>query len=200
MGIYKGHNNYCIIRDQQKNTEDLFGIGQLIFDTEIEVVKIITTPESSKVYLKLNEDIAILKYNKEKIEEGLSLISPRIHRSKNPPVSQTKYTTDGREFYINSAEIDHHLNNFSRLLNQARVVPYSKGGQNIGYKIKAIDKGSLYEKLGLKNNDIIQEINGEAIDSPEKAFKLLKMLRNEREIGLSILRKNTSVNLTYHIN
>ena len=84
-------------------------------------------------------------------------------------------------------------------MNQARVVPYFKNGKSAGYKIKAIDKGSLYEKLGLINNDIIKEINGEEIDSPEKAFQLLKLLRNEREISLSLMRGNTSKNLTYYI-
>ena len=96
--------------------------------------------------------------------------------------------------------VDHELNNFSKLLNQARVVPNFKDGKHNGYLIKAIDRGSLYEKLGLNNNDVIKTINGEEINSPEKAFSLLKMLRNEREITLQIERAGNTKSLLYHIN
>ena len=95
--------------------------------------------------------------------------------------------------------LDGELNDFTKLINQARVVPELAEGKFTGYRIKAIDEGSLYQKMGLQNDDIIEQINGQAIDSPEKAMNLFRALRNEKEITLKLKREEAPLTLNYHI-
>lgn len=196
-GVYAGSSAYCFIQNRKTASEDMFGEGDILFGTRVRVSKIITSGETPKVYVKRGNELGVLEYPKEKRQILMTSLSQKRGNSVSNNVNP--YSSDGRTFRISSSEVDHHLNNFSKLLNQARVVPYFQNGKNIGYKIKAIDKGSLYEKLGLVNNDIIQRVNGETIDSPEKAFQLLKALRNEREINLNLLRGNAPMSLTYYI-
>ena len=86
-----------------------------------------------------------------------------------------------------------------QLLNDARVVPVKKDG-NPYFMFQFIKKESIYEKLGLKKNDIILEINGFIVDSVAKALKLLEVLQSEREISLKVERDGESVNFRYYIN
>ena len=84
-------------------------------------------------------------------------------------------------------------------MNDARVVPVKKLG-NPYFMFQFIKKESIYEKLGLKKNDIILEINGFVVDSVAKALKLLEVLQSEREISLKVERDGVPVNFRYYIN
>lgn len=210
MGVYKGVKLFAIIHDKRKRSEELFTINDKLFATEAYVSNIDTKSVPQKVYITLGGDTGTLSYTVDEKNKLLATTQPRQARSVAPSTSRRKtpepvgatnsYTKNGKDYFIRSAEVDRELNNFSKLLNQARVVPFFKNGAHQGYQIKSIDKNSLYDRLGLKNNDIIKTINGETIDSPEKAFSLLKMLRNEREINLSIERRGRPTTLNYFIN
>jgi general secretion pathway protein C len=43
----------------------------------------------------------------------------------------------------------------------------------VGLQVNAIKPGSMFEEMGLKNGDVITELNGIAIDSPEQSAKIL---------------------------
>ena len=58
---------------------------------------------------------------------------------------------------------------------------------------------SIYEKLGLKQNDIILDINGFLVDTIGKALKLLEILQSEREIAIKIEREGKPVQFHYYI-
>ncbi|PCI27513.1 MAG: hypothetical protein COB67_08370 [SAR324 cluster bacterium] len=212
QGIYRGQRNYTIIRHKQKRQEEVFSKGDNLFDTGVIIEKIEVRTKPSRIYVRLGEDQGILEFtdeeNKKTTVKPLTQPSKRNKRSnvrpkrKNTIASPTKYTKNGKDYFIRSDEVDHELSNFSKLINQARIIPYfnKSSGDHEGYQIKLIDKGSLYDRLGLQNYDVIQSINGDPIDTPEKAFKLLKVLRNEREINVSLLRKGSPVSLNYFIN
>ena len=62
-----------------------------------------------------------------------------------------------------------------------------------------MQKGSIFEKLGLKRLDIIKEVNGEPIDSPAKAMELYNALKNTTRIDLGIERNGRLENFNYQI-
>ena len=43
----------------------------------------------------------------------------------------------------------------------------------VGVQLNAIKPGSLFEQIGIKNGDVITELNGIKIDSPEQSAKIL---------------------------
>lgn len=211
MGTVQRPNQFslCVIRHKRKNQEELFAVGDEIFDTGAIVRAITMTPELQRVQVLYNNETGYLTLSE--VEETVAKKETRPSpspRSRRPsvarqPAPQTvtnDYTTDGKNYYISSEEVDAELNNFAKLLNQARMVPYFRKGQHQGYQVKAIDKGSLYEKLGLRNRDIIEEINGEPLDSMEKVMGLFNRLRNEREFNVKIKRNGISQDLKYYIN
>ena len=110
----------------------------------------------------------------------------------------TSHAEGGNTFHFQRVWVDEQLANFEQLLNDARVVPTTKGEKPY-FMFQYIKEGSIYEKLGLKKNDIILEINGFIVDSVGKALKLLEVLQSEREILLKVERQDKAVEFYYYI-
>ncbi|NQU63224.1 MAG: hypothetical protein HQ517_02915 [SAR324 cluster bacterium] len=206
ISVLQKRTAICVIKNKKENQEEIFYVNDPVFDTQATIKKIQTNANERKVYLQLNDEIGILTYEKE--TDPPSQQPQKVTPSRKPTISKkagkeahlnSPYSTDGKNFHITSGDLDSRLNNFAELLNQARMVPYFKNGKHVGYQVKAIDKGSLYEKLGLKNQDIIAEINGEPLDSMEKVMGLFKKMRNERELTVKLQRKGAPQFLNYYI-
>ncbi len=76
-----------------------------------------------------------------------------------------------------------------QLLNDARVIPIEQDGKP-WFIFDFVREGSIYEKLGLKNKDVIVQINGFTVDSPPKRqLKLLKPLQLEEKITHALSAK-----------
>jgi general secretion pathway protein C len=107
-------------------------------------------------------------------------------------VSDSKWMVDQREM-IASTE------NMSQILTQARALPYMEQGKTVGFRISEIVPGSIYEKIGLLNGDVIQRVNSQEVDDPAKFFQLYQGLRTERNITIDLLRGGQRQTLNYEI-
>ena len=100
---------------------------------------------------------------------------------------------------VDERELDNALSNLPMLLQQARAVPYFKDGKSIGLRLFAIRPGSLYEKVGLQNGDILKEINGTSLSDITQAVKLFERLKSEKNITLKLERQREDKTLLYEI-
>lgn len=168
----------AIIEDTTAKKQDAFEVNEKIFEkaTLKEVF-----PE--KVLLDRDGTIETLE-----LEEGL----PSGDGDSNIQASNGSFT-------VPEDEITQALANLPVLLSQARAVPYFRNGQSIGMRLYAIKAGSLYEKLGLKNSDIIKEINGSVVNDPTKALKLFEDLKSQRQIKVQVEREGQDVPLQYQV-
>ena len=101
-------------------------------------------------------------------------------------------------FHFQRVWVDEQLENFGQLLNDARIVPTMKDEKPY-FMFQYIKEKSIYEKLGLKPNDIILEINGFLVDTVGKALRLLEVLQSEREISLKVEREGEPVQFHYYV-
>lgn len=105
-------------------------------------------------------------------------------------------------FTFKRAEINKYLENLPKVLQDAKAVPYiapGSGGEVSGFKLVAIKSGSIYETLGLKRGDIIKGVNGEPVDTAQKAMELYQALKNTDNIQLEISRDGSTANLQYQL-
>ena len=68
---------------------------------------------------------------------------------------------------------DADIRNPATLFSQARILPKYENGQMVGVQLNAIKPGSMFEQIGIQNGDVIKELNGIKIDSPEQSAKIL---------------------------
>ena len=158
---------------------------------------------------KLPDGSAIVKVMRDKVfirrADGVTVAVEIVDDTKivsmQKPGSNfggVKKLSDGK-FAVDQKEILASTENMSQMLTQARALPYQEQGKTIGFKISEIVPGSIYEKIGLQNGDVIQKVNSQDVDDPGKFFQLYQGLKNERSISIDLLRGGQHQTLTYDI-
>lgn len=179
VGTYVANSvtdSYAIIEQTKKNEQDVFAVTDSVFDearlVSIEIDRVFLDRDGSRVELNLNEG------------------STDAGGGGADGVSQV---------FVAEAEVDEALSNLPVLLTQLRAVPYFKNGQAVGLRLFAIKSGSLFEKIGLKNGDILQTINGNQLGDFSQALKLFEQLKSERSLRLVLERNREAVTYNYVI-
>ena len=107
------------------------------------------------------------------------------------------------EYVLQQAVINESLQNLNTLLSDARMVPnlVGEGEEKTtdGFRIFRIRQGSLFQKLGLQNGDVIKAINGVKMDNIERGFELLQQLRFQKSFNLDIVRGEQGQNMSYTV-
>ena len=175
--LQPGDTPYAIIEDDKKKVQDVFNIGDTIFGdaklVEIFPDKVQINRSGSLEYLTIDD-------------------APDASASSSNSGSDT-------EFVVDQKELDDALQNLPLLLTQARAVPYFKDGKAIGLRMFSIKAGSMYEKVGLQNGDILKSINGNSLSDISQAMRLFETLKQERSISVSLERNREDKNMRYQI-
>ncbi len=175
--ITSGQEPYAIIEDKKKKDQEMFLLGDSVFDQA-------TLKQIYKDRVEIERDGGVETLF---LDDSLG------------DTSDTSSGEDSDDFVIDEAEVDRGLENLPLLLTQARAVPYFKDGRSIGLRLFAIKTGSLYEKVGLRNGDILKTINGNSLGDISQALKLFEKLKEERSITLTLERAKQEREFRYTI-
>lgn len=104
------------------------------------------------------------------------------------------------DYRVERAEVDRALSNLNEVATQARIVPSFKNGKANGFKMFSIKKGSIYDRIGLTNGDVIQKINGYDMNSPDRALEIYGKLRDATSLTIELTRGTANMTLNYAIN
>ncbi len=66
-----------------------------------------------------------------------------------------------------------------------------------GFKIEKIEKGSVYEKLGLQEGDVIKKFNGKPVVNPSDAMEMYNALKTAKKVSLVIERAGKEQTLQF---
>lgn len=102
-------------------------------------------------------------------------------------------------FVIDRGALETSIANPSEILTQARAVPNIVDGKIKGFSIFSIKPGSVYEKLGIRNGDIIMRVNGVDLDSPAKALEFYGTIASASEITLDLERGGSKKTVNYTV-
>ena len=119
-------------------------------------------------------------------------------RAPRPTRNGVRQVSDGR-FVVDQREVASSTEDLSKILTQARALPYLQEGKTVGFRISEIVAGSIYERIGLVNGDIIQRVNAEEVSDPGKFFQMYQGLKDERQITIDLLRNGQPQTLNYEI-
>ena len=106
----------------------------------------------------------------------------------------------GNKFEVKRSDLNDYLVKLPEILNQARVVPYTKEGELKGFRFASIDKGSVFEDLGFEKGDIIKEVAGEMVTTPDQALELFERLKGGSGFKMLVEKEGQDVELEYNVN
>ena len=90
--------------------------------------------------------------------------------------------------------------NIGELLQQARMEPRLIDGKTAGFAVKMIRPNSILAQMGLQLGDVVIEVNGVTLDSPEKALQIFQQLREAKNIVVGLERNGQPMNFAYEVN
>lgn len=154
----------------------------------IERRRIVLEENGSPRELLLAEDPAVVAVAKPSgrtpVPRPRRAPAPRqLPQAAAPPQPQTAPPLDVR--------------NPATLFAQARILPKYENGQMIGVQLNAIKPGSMFEQIGIKNGDVIKELNGIKIDSPEQSAKILLEFVDAKSFNVVVDRPEGMQTFTY---
>lgn len=174
-----GEAPYAIIEDDKKKVQDVFAVGEPIFG-EGKVKRILV--DRVEIERGGQAETLVLDIDSGGGDDG-----------------GASGGSGGDLVVVQEAEYTQALENLPLLLTQARAVPYFRDGKAQGLRLFAVKAGSFYERLGLKNGDVLKSINGNSLADLSQAMQLLEKLRTERSFSISVERNSEPKDLRYEI-
>lgn len=190
-----------ISKDERGTDQEIFSVGDEVFEEGSSLARV----GLHEIEIRRRDDSVEKFIVGEACKSAAAAPVSRPVAAAEPDAEGGNKLGDGIEqvgenqFVIPASEIEAAMSNLETLAKDARVVPHYQNGQVVGFKVFRIKAGSVYSKLGLKNGDIIERVNGQDIDGPERALALYQTLRNEKGFQLDLRRRNQPLTLSYEV-
>lgn len=178
----------AFIVEAGKESAYAYGIGQSVQGAEILEIQV------DRVKFLRNGREEWLLMGEEKAGSTASAAAPMPEGDGD--VQQSSET----EFVVSRAMMDEKLNDLAGLAREARALLHrGPDGEYDGYRLSAIRRGSLADKLGIRNGDIVHSVNGLELNSLDGAMRALEALRSESGLKAEVTRRGQPVTLGYDI-
>lgn len=169
--------------------EQVYRLGQKIEGAEI--IRI----ESRRVVIRRNGVNEALDLEVKKLEgQAISRVE-QPHENISSGIRKLSDT----DRTITRNTLKQQMNNLPSLLQQATAVPYNEGGEQKGFRIVDLKKGSVFEQLGIQQNDIIYAVNGTPVRNTEEALSAYRMIGTTSNFMIGILRNGQDLKLNLAI-
>lgn len=162
----------------------------------------------SQDFVEISEDsVKIYRIQQDKFaaQGARKGVSPPPSSTADLQVPEDMYKEDGFERQKDRIKMTAMYrdklvkDDLARVLMQATVEPVMENGLIAGFKISQIDAGSIYDKAGLLNGDIITQINDQELTSVAMSIKLLQSLKGAAHMEVGVRRNGQNMRLTVDV-
>lgn len=193
--IVSSNEDRSIATVELKSQNKIIPVGK---SDSIEGMATVEKVERGRLVFR-NANTNQLEYIELAKEGDLAFGSARGQTAKVSTGSEVSSKSE-TEFELARDTINKYTSNLTETLQQAVARPnINAAGVVDGFKIIDMQPGSIYEKLGLKRNDVLKEVNGDTIDNPAKAMQMFNTLKNSDEIRITVDRNGRPTTLIYNI-
>ncbi len=169
----------AVIKDAGKRKQHFYRVGDSVQDAIVKEIR------RGRVIVRVGDKDEILRME----EKTGSKTKPK------PATRVPKQKETSRK--LDRADIRGSLKNINKLLSEVRIRPHFKGGKPDGLSLTRIKADSVFVKLGLKNGDVLQGVDGRSIKRPDDILSLYKKLKSGSRISLEITRKGKQKTVNY---
>jgi len=196
-GVAQGEQGaFAVFEDKASGKQNVFAVGDKVFDgprlVSVDARSAIVAYKGKKQRYELEEDQA---------QDGGE---DRKNRDRSGKTASSANAggirkTGDSAFLVDRREVDHSVANLNEVITQVRAVPVLKDGQSSGFKLFNIRGGSIFERMGLQDGDIVQRVNDNELSDPSRAIGLLEEVQSMGEIRVDFLRAGKPHSYRYTI-
>lgn len=187
---------WAAIEDRDKRETVVVGIGDRVAGKaavqRIERRRVVLLENGSPRELTLDAD-------DEERATPRKTARARPSRSRASRRDARARASERRAAAVAEREPNEALRDPANIFSQARILPKWEDGEMMGVELAAIKNGSLLQDAGFQNGDVIVEMNGIPVDSPEQSAKLMKEFSSARSISARVNRRGQDVTLQFEV-
>jgi type II secretory pathway component PulC len=209
--------NQATIKNKQDNKMDVYKVGDEVTPgikvqdiMERKIVLALGGGRSQELLFKFGEDLLpgqeepgpgeyVDPYSRMSLRDKSRMLAEYRKGLVDDDIKQMSDT----DYKIKKAAVDKSLGNLNDIVTQARMVPNNaldaSGNRVGGFRVFAIKPGSIYQKLGLRDGDVIKAINGAPMDTVDGGMSVLQSMRFEKRFDIEIMRGNRPMNMNYEV-
>jgi type II secretion system protein C len=191
LGTVSGNTSVsrAIIKNTKNKQLGMYKTGQNIAGARIKRIEenaVILLHNGQRKMLTLNR---AGENNKNNTQVLSSPVMSETGKAASPvlPVEQSLVETPTKIAHLES------------ILNEAAIEPYLVDGQVEGLRITDLDKIPMVKAFGLKDGDIILQVNGHRLTSKQKAFQVFKKAKSEATMSLELLSNGETRELSFNL-
>lgn len=189
-----GSQGFAVFEETSSGKQDIFATGERIFDGP----KLVSVDTGSAVILRNGhrETLEIPTEEEEKAREAGGRRDASGAVDTGPSGIRA---VGGGNYLVDRREVEQTIENLNTVITQVRAVPMMKDGESMGFRLFSIRKGSIFDRMGLQNGDIVQRVNDVALTDPTRAAGLLEEIQTADRVKVDLLRQDKPNTLTYKI-
>jgi general secretion pathway protein C len=131
---------------------------------------------------------------------GDAAVDAAVAAASPAPASDGRIRRTGENaFIVDRRELAGAVDNMSGLMTQLRAVAEVHDGRPAGFRLFQIRDDSLFARLGLRDGDVVQRVNGSPVGEPAALLAFLDRLRNEPRVAVDIVRGDVPRTLVYDL-
>jgi len=174
LGVLAGDGTYLAI---VKFKGDVLILRKGVPQKGLELMDVF--PDS--VNLKYKGDIYSLAFPQQNIPGLNGAVADKDTGQKKAGKNDMHYT-------ISKQYLTNKLQDMNSILRTVFISPHYDNGNFIGYRISRLADSSPLTKVGIKKGDILVQINGQTLDSPNKMLELFSKIDDLTAATIDILR------------
>ena len=108
-------------------------------------------------------------------------------------------TPRSQKITLRRAQIDEALQDVNQLLSDVSIRPHFQDGQPDGLMLSRVKPNSLFMRMGLRNGDVINGVNGQQLQSVDDAMSFYERLKESDQVTVQLKRGGRERVIQYSI-
>jgi len=168
----------AIVKDLKTNVLNIYKTGDTIVSASLESIEkdgivLLHEGQRKKIDLRIKES-----GKQETVIPEITMAKNATQQFEDQPASKSNPTFADKLRYAAS------------MIPKADVKPHIIDGQVEGLRVTGLEDIQGAEDLGLKNGDVIRTVNGQRLDSKQKAYQISKKVRSQTAMDIELMRDN----------
>lgn len=168
---------YAIVEEKGKGNQKLYRVGEMIGQARL---------------VRITRNTAVLQSG------GRELLMKVREIAQGPQSGRLNRSESG--LAVSRQQVTESLADLKSVMSQAVVRPYLVEGAPSGFVVTNIVPGSLYQKLGLQNGDVVIDVNNKKLVGADDIFELVNIMQAGGAVSVNLLRngQNEMINYSFH--
>ncbi|HQP24195.1 MAG TPA: PDZ domain-containing protein [Smithellaceae bacterium] len=168
---------YVIVEEKGKGKQKLYKLGEMIGQAKL---------------IRITRNTAVL-------EDGGKEFVMKVKEADKGALTGGPAVMGSEPVGISRQESAQALGDMKSVMSQAIVRPFLSAGVPQGFIVSNIVPGSVYQRLGIQNGDVIVDVNNKKLENTDDIINLFNAMQAGGSVSVNLVRggKKETVNYTF---